>query len=389
MEESDKQHGPGDATSKVHKILGVEGDATDKTLPVSSGSYQPIPKSSTAAAPDTDSDSDSDEEPTNVAYDYGTSEEWKDVNPVPLTAGSVMPIAFTPQFQMVFGYFRALLATGELSARGLQLCEDAARLNPANYAVWMYRRKVLAHLAVDLTGELQYISRVIEKNQKNYQVWYHRQKIVELLKDPSKEFDFTAKMLRKDAKNYHVWQYRQYILRYFDIFDHNELEFCDGLIRADPFNNSAWMHRYYVLVELPRACGRPSLLEGPALEREIQYTVAQLMGQAHNESPWSYLRGILRDHWAEHFPTVQAICSDLYSQNIRSPYLLAFMIDMYDEDIAQGFQATTDIQKGELLARVKAICSDLAVKHDVVRKAYWNYLSQQLAKKYERFLPAV
>jgi len=118
---------------------------------------------------------------------------------------------------------------------------------------------------------LLFICSVIEKNPKNYQVWYHRQKIVELLKDPSKEFDFTARMLKRDTKNYHVWQYRQFILRRFDILEHSELEFTAGLIKKDAFNNSAWMQRHFVLDELPRACGRKSLLDGPALAREIQY----------------------------------------------------------------------------------------------------------------------
>lgn len=83
-----------------------------------------------------------------------------------------MPIAYSDTFRSVFGYFRAIMAAGELSLRALRLCEHAAQLNAANYAVWMYRRKILANLKFDLRLELVYISKVIEKNPKNYQVWY-------------------------------------------------------------------------------------------------------------------------------------------------------------------------------------------------------------------------
>ena len=39
----------------------------------------------------------------------------------------------------VFDYFRAVLKSGEKSARVLTLTEEALDLNPANYTVWYYR----------------------------------------------------------------------------------------------------------------------------------------------------------------------------------------------------------------------------------------------------------
>lgn len=36
----------------------------------------------------------------------------------------------------IFNYFRAVLASREISERALKLSEDAANVNPSNYTVW-------------------------------------------------------------------------------------------------------------------------------------------------------------------------------------------------------------------------------------------------------------
>lgn len=116
---------------------------------------------------DSDSNDDS-EKPLNFNYENPGLD---DIVPVPLVESSVMPIAYQKQFQDVFGYFRAIMAKGELSERARLICEDAATLNPANYSVWMYRRKILDHIKGDYHQELVYITKVVTRNPKNYQVW--------------------------------------------------------------------------------------------------------------------------------------------------------------------------------------------------------------------------
>ena len=81
------------------------------------------------------------------------------------------------EFVEVYDYMRAILHSEEKSIRAFHLTERAARLNPANYTVWFYRRKIIRHLNLDLNEELRFLDEMIEMNPKNYQVWFHRQKV--------------------------------------------------------------------------------------------------------------------------------------------------------------------------------------------------------------------
>ena len=71
----------------------------------------------------------------------------------------------------VFNYFRAIVCSGEISQRALDLTQDAAELNPANYSVWHHRRFLLKKLNSNLNQEMDYCRAVIEEHPKNYQVW--------------------------------------------------------------------------------------------------------------------------------------------------------------------------------------------------------------------------
>lgn len=143
----------------------------------------------------------------------------------------------------VYGYFRAVLASREMTDRTLELTQDALRLNAANYTVWQYRyvkqmaalwtnsinmiisllhshfsldwcsRDILRELDKNLNEELAYTERVMVNNPKNYQVWHHRRVIVESMNDASNELELTERILRLDAKNYHAWQHRQWAIK--------------------------------------------------------------------------------------------------------------------------------------------------------------------------------
>ena len=78
---------------------------------------------------------------------------------------------FSPTVKDVYGYFRAIFMSKEISQRALDLTMDALDLNPANYTVWHHRRYLLKNLGSDLEAELEYCREIIEQHPKNYQVW--------------------------------------------------------------------------------------------------------------------------------------------------------------------------------------------------------------------------
>ncbi|XP_013104247.1 protein farnesyltransferase/geranylgeranyltransferase type-1 subunit alpha [Stomoxys calcitrans] len=316
----------------------------------------------------------SDEEWSESWIPYSQRSDWKDVVPLAQDDGEnpVVEIAYSAKFREIFDYFRAILARQEKSSRALELTTDALRLNPANYTVWQYRRDILRELGSDLSEELGYIEDVITENAKNYQVWHHRRVIVEMLNDASKELDLTEMALRTDAKNYHAWQHRQWAISTFNLYD-DELAFVDRLISEDIRNNSAWNQRFFVLKHFG--------FTTEVIQRELDYALNRIRIVKNNESSWNYLKGILRrsgNGSLSQFPEVIAFCEELYANNSRSPYLIAFLIDVYCEKCLQ----TSDLGEKEALSRkVYSLCDDMSKKHDVIRRKYWQYVADQLKSK--------
>jgi len=294
------------------------------------------------------------------------------VTPVPQkdTDNAVVQIAYTDKFRDVYDYFRAALLTREMSERVLNLTQDAAECNPANYTVWQYRREVLKSLNKDLNLELAYSREVIEENPKNYQVWHHRKVIVEWLSDPSKEKRLTEIMLQHDAKNYHVWQHRQWVVKTYKLYD-GELEFIDGLLEADVRNNSAWNHRFMV-VSNSKGFAKQSVAE------EAKYTMSAISKVTNNEAAWNYLRGILEkgEEGLTH-PPVAEFCKQLYDDGKRSPHLLGFLVDLWTEKMEKDSSLV-----GELCGKCVSLCDDLASKHDTIRVEYWQYLSRCIQQQF-------
>lgn len=220
--------------------------------------------------------------------------------------------------------------------------------------LYFFRRDILRHLGYDLKSELDYTTKVMVENPKNYQVWHHRRVIVEWLNDASEELNLTKTILRMDAKNYHAWQHRQWVIKeykwvthihlfatrnfsqYWDfrnlyelamnwrdsfnaysLFD-NELVYIEKLIASDVRNNSAWNQRFFVLKYMG--------LENDALCGEIHYVMNRIRIVKDNESSWNYLRGILQleDGTLSQHPEVNDVTSQRIKHQITRKIIFAF-----------------------------------------------------------------
>lgn len=73
---------------------------------------------------------------------------------------------------------------------------------------------------------------------------------------------------------------------------------------------------------------------------------------------------------------VKEFCENLYESGVRSPFLLALIVDMCDEQLCDG---NGDSKYN--VERAKDICNDLAKKYDTVRSKYWDYMLSTILKK--------
>lgn len=203
-------------------------------------------------------------------------------------------------------------------------------------------------------------------------------------------------MLDKDAKNYHVWSYRQWLVRKFALWDRStesssslptiftahtsssspsttriqsdELTDVVSRLRDDVRNNSAWNHRFFVVFgryedhssSTSETISSPRL-PSAILEREIAFAQDAIRLAPQNESPWNYLRGLLR-RFERPVADIQAFAREFadVTGTVRSGYALDVLAEVYAAEEGKEEEA------------VKAL-DLLATRYDVIRAGYWNY----------------
>ncbi|KAF1995190.1 farnesyltransferas-like protein [Amniculicola lignicola CBS 123094] len=298
---------------------------------------------------------------------YHDDPAWSDVEPIPQEDGEhpLAAIAYTDEYSEAMSYLRAVMAQNEYSERGLELTEHIINMNPAHYTVWLYRSKTLEEIGADLHAEIKWLNPTALKHLKNYQIWHHRQIIVNKLDSSEGEADFIATMLEQDNKNYHVWSYRQWLVKRFGLFSKpEELQWVEGMIEEDVRNNSAWNHRWFIVMggrdgkELPEAI----------LKRELDYAKYAIRKAPQNQSPWNYLRGIVR-YAKLPLSVLKAFTLEFADlarpDEVFSSHALDTLADIYAEENSQKEEA-------------KKALDLLATKYDPIRANYWNYRKKLL-----------
>lgn len=171
-----------------------------------------------------------------------------DLVPVPQDDGPhpVCAIAYSDDFVRAYDYLRAALRSDETTERSLRLTGLCLKLNPANYTVWHYRRRILLALSSSkevgeegndegffdpglVASDLSLAAQLGGSNPKNYQIWYHRRALLEpsfekagakddekVLSAAKEELSYVGTVLGEDSKNYHAWSHRQWITRTLD-----------------------------------------------------------------------------------------------------------------------------------------------------------------------------
>lgn len=287
------------------------------------------------------------------------------------------------------GYLRAVMASGEHSPRVLDLTEHIISMNAAHYTVWLYRASTLFALSSSVTAELEWLNEVALENQKNYQIWHHRQLLVDRLyttisSSPTElaalaksEAAFMAQMFAEDSKNYHVWSYRQYLVRKLDLFnDPAELESIEKLLREDVRNNSAWSHRFFVVFSNPsnttpssKATEYDSAVPDGIIDRELNFAQAATFEAPQNQSPWNYLRGVLKKGGRK-LASLEDFASQFVQipregeEDVKSSHALDFLADVWEE---KG-----EKEKADLALRL------LGDRYDRIRKNYWEWRRSSL-----------
>lgn len=240
--------------------------------------------SKTEPLPDDDDKPATDDTATPSLLQLLGLAEFSNVDYTPFADSPILSIHKSDEFNHTFSLLYALEANNELSARALRLTSAAIKLNAGNPTVWLYRRRIITHLAEDDTAvwerELGFTAKVIQSSRKNYQAWEHRRYCVRQAGRLSIEAQFVDIVLDADAKNYHAWAHRAWLVD--QGVTEGERAVCEWLIRDDVRNNSAWNHLFVVGSIIGR-------------EGDVQFACEMAGLAARNESVWNFLLAVGRD----------------------------------------------------------------------------------------------
>lgn len=65
---------------------------------------------------------------------------------------------------------------------------------------------------------------------------------------------------------------------------------------------------------------------------------------------------------------------NLYVTGVRSPFLLAFLVDLYQEKRLDWDGSDNEVDPKELEVKVNELCNQLISTHDTIRAKYWEFI---------------
>lgn len=323
--------------------------------------------------------------------------EWADVQPVTYDDGNkVVAIQYSPDHAQALALFRAVLQSGERSARVLALTEEMIGYNQADFTSWHVRWQCVLALGPEaLQGELGFTRRVMLANAKNYQLWNHRRLVALRLgaEHAVNELAFAREAIDFDEKNYHAWAHRQAILKVSGLWE-PELAFCEEMLGRDVRNNSAWNQRMFVLQHMQRG---PD--DAAWLKRELAFVACQVARAPRNEAPWAYLTGLFSSlrPWCSQpyamarWEDVHAICCEAISACGSCAPALDVLGQYYEgaAALAAARMARPDVEPAARAAAGQAalmacdnaqMALEEAAVADPVRGPYWQHRQAAVSK---------
>lgn len=173
---------------------------------------------------------------------------------------------------------------------------------PKCYWIWNHRSYILhlciAHLPLGIareiwTAELGLISKMLNKDQRNFHAWSYRRKVVAKLESAElhgqsmaeSEFEYTTKKIKSDLSNFSAWHSRsQLALRVLDErgaddaarkrFLESELDLAREGLNVGPEDQSLWYYHQFLMSHLLDSVGSRSTM-APSLTKEERLAYAE------------------------------------------------------------------------------------------------------------------
>lgn len=80
---------------------------------------------------------------------------------------------------------------------------------------------------------------------------------------------------------------------------------------------------------------------------------------------------------------VTDFCEELLNAGVTSPYLYAFLIDLYEEKCSRDYK-TNVAECKDLSIRVLNLCDLLINDYDIIRCKYWEYVKDNLKHQFQQ-----